>query len=232
MKAGQQRAEQRGVPIHAHERIDPLGTGWVISSRAGFAPCPWALDLIEFARPRVGEKILDLGCGSAPLAVAIGQIEPAHGPILGVDLSWRRLDQGRRNLALQNLQNCALVRSDIRCLHYPPIFDLVLSNPPFYPVGWGRMSDDPEISSATHAVHGDIPDFLAAACDALAPHGRIVFIYDTDRLPQLLIAVSGMAVRVKEMRFLYDDRHRPSRVMIMIARGGGLVIDHRGSVVT
>ena len=206
------------------------GTGWVISSKAGFSPCPWALDVLEFARPRVGERTLDLGCGSGALALALAQVEPDHGAILGIDLSRPRLDQGVRNFAPADLRSSTLVRADIRSFTSPPLFDLVVSNPPFYPKGWGRMSDDPDILSATHALNGDVGDFLQTACRCLAPHGRIVFIFDTDRLSDLLLAASCTDVRVKEIRFLYDDRNRPSRVIVMLARGGGVVIDHRGLI--
>ena len=61
-----------------------------------------------------------------------------------------RLDQGVRNFALADLRSSTLVRADIRSFTSPPLFDLVVSNPPFYPKGWGRMSDDPDILSATH----------------------------------------------------------------------------------
>ena len=59
--------------------------------------------MLEFARPRVGERTLDLGCGSGALALALAQVEPDHGAILGIDLSRPRLDQGVRNFALADL---------------------------------------------------------------------------------------------------------------------------------
>ena len=228
MRAGYDHARQRGVTIHPDERIDPFGHGWIISSKSGFAPCPWALDVAEFARPRVGERILDLGCGSAALPLAIAEIEPEHGSILGADLSCVRLDQGRRNLALHEMEHTCLIRADIRHLRCPPVFDLVVSNPPFYPEGWGRISDNPDTVSATHALNGDVKDFVDSAQRCLAPHGRMVFIFDADRLSDLLLALACTDFRVKELRFLYDDRQRASRVMLMMARGGGLIIDSRG----
>ena len=51
-------------------------------------------DLVEMLAPEPGERILDLGCGTGLLAVAVADL--LAGPIIGVDLSGGMLIEAAR----------------------------------------------------------------------------------------------------------------------------------------
>lgn len=212
-----------GLGLRAGEQVVPFGDGWLIRDKGGFTPCPWAFELAEFAAPAPGERVLDLGCGGGVLLCALAQVEPGVRAV-GVELG-PAVDQARRNLLL-NAVPAVAVRGDVRALPVAPrAFDLVVSNPPFYPVTWGRESADAQVHAATHAVHGDVADFARAARDSLAPHGRAVFVYDSGQLPALLLALQAAGLRPRAARFLDDDRGRPARVLIAAHRGAGMAVD-------
>jgi tRNA1(Val) A37 N6-methylase TrmN6 len=84
------------------------------------------------------------------------------------------------------------------------------------------------VHASTHAVYGGVDHFAQAAAHALAPHGRVVFVFDAGQLPALLLAFSGAGLTVRAMRFLRDDRGNPARVLVLAGRdGGGLAVDFR-----
>jgi len=105
---------------------------------------------------------------------------------------------------------------------------MVISNPPFYPAGWGRQSADRVTAAATHALHGDVRHFMSAAAAALAPGGQVVVVYDAGQLPHLLLAMADAKLTPRRLRFLDDDRGKPARVLVLAGRdGGGLTIERQ-----
>lgn len=223
---GAVRAVARGVSVGREERVVPFGDGFLIRSRGGFEPCPWAFDLARFTPARPGDRVLDLGTGGGALLVALSQLYPALGPRLGLELDPAACDQARRN-ALLSESAFAVVRGDVRDRPIAPrAFDLVVANPPFYPPGWGRESADARVHAATHALNGTVEDFAAAAAHALAPHGRSIFVFDSGQLAALLLGLGAAGLTARAARFLTDDRSLPTRVLVVAGRdGGGLQVD-------
>jgi SAM-dependent methyltransferase len=56
---------------------------------------PLAVRLLDFAAPRVGEAVLDVGCGGGPTSHAIAAAVAPGGQVLGVDVSAVILDIAR-----------------------------------------------------------------------------------------------------------------------------------------
>lgn len=232
MRAGLAEARRRGIPVHADEVVEPFGSGWQIRDKRGFRPCPWAVDLARFAPLRGGDRVLDLGCGNGVLLRAIGDVCPEVRLRVGVELAARASGQAARNARLDDHGGFGVVRADLRRLPLRPRFDLVVANPPFYPPDWGRRSAHAAVDRSTHALHGDVADFARAAAHALVPHGQAAFVFDSDHLTALLLAMSGAGLTPRAMRFLDDDRGRPSRVLVRASRGGtGLAVDRQQPVV-
>jgi len=150
VKAGRAAAKAVGVDVRREERVVPLGTRWLIRAESGFEPCPWAFALARFASARPGDRVLDLGCGGGVLLCALAQVCPEVRALIGVELNPVAAELARRNLTLNDLPG-AIVVGDVRSPPIPPrAFDLVVSNPPFYPAGWGRESADRATHAATH----------------------------------------------------------------------------------
>ncbi len=231
MRAGRAAAAAAGLAVARTERVAPLGEGWLIHDKKGFQPCPWAFDLARFAPARPGDRVLDLGTGTGVLLAALHQVHPGLRALVGLELDARSADQARRNAALNGFADRAVfARADVRAAPVPPrAFDLVVSNPPFYPAGWGRESRDGRVRQATHATAGDVGDFLRVAAGALAPHGRVVVVFDAGHLTALLRGFASAGLTVRALRFLVDDRGLPARVLALAGRdGGGLIIDDGG----
>ena len=227
-RSGRLAAATAGVALLRDERVDAFGSGHLIALRGGVEPCPWAFDLARFSPARPGDRVLDLGTGGGALLVALAQLHPDSGPRIGVELDPVAAAQARRNAVLA-AGAYAVVRGVVRaCPFAPRAFDLVVSNPPFYARGWGRESADARVHASTHAVHGGIEDFTRAAAHALAPHGRVVFVFDAGQLPALMLAFEAAGLTLRAARFLHDDRGIPARVLVLAGKDGGGLVVSRG----
>ena len=162
-----------------------------------------------------GATVLDLGCGGGILLMALAQVHSQMGFAAGVDRQWQTIDQAKRNARLGGHKNMAFFVGDIRTNLTGECFDLVVSNPPFYPKGWGRVSSRQTVAESTHALHGDINDFTKRARRALRPTGQAMFVFDASRLSELLLAIEDAHLHLECLTFLEDDRSQFSRVVAL-----------------
>ncbi len=214
--------------VGPHEERVPFGDGHLIRNRRGFRPCPWAFELARFAPIRSTDRVLDLGCGGGILLCAVGQVHGETTLRVGVEFDRAAADQARRNLAADPFGPTGVLRADVRSLPLRPQFQVVVSNPPFYPAGWGRQSAHSATAAATHALHGDVNHFMAAAAAALTPGGQVVVVYDAGQLPHLLLAMADAKLTPRRLRFLDDDRGKPARALILAGRdGAGLTVERQ-----
>lgn len=160
-----------GMPFYVDERVliprSPVGE-WI---DRGFEP--W-LD------PDKVKNILDIGTGSACIAIACAMMFPSAA-VDAVDIDPEALKVAAQNVAHYDLENrLRLLESD--CFNAVPSkkYDLIISNPPY--VGESEMKTIPQeyLHEPRHALVADneglaiAERIIAQASDYLSPHGILV----------------------------------------------------------
>jgi demethylmenaquinone methyltransferase / 2-methoxy-6-polyprenyl-1,4-benzoquinol methylase len=85
----------------------------------------WKAFAMAVARPRQGERVLDVACGSGDLAVALARRVGPAGEVWATDVNRRMLERGRDRLLDAGLPTPA-VQCDAERLPFPPrYFDCV-----------------------------------------------------------------------------------------------------------
>ena len=82
--------------------------------------------LIEHARLRSGQKVLDIATGTGLVAIAAAKLVGSSGRVVGVDISTGLLDQAKRKIKAARLSNIDLVVADAENLNPDNSFDRVL----------------------------------------------------------------------------------------------------------
>jgi len=97
--------------------------------------------------------------------------------------------------------------------------DLVLSNPPYQPVGRGRPSPNGERDRATRQISATIDDVVHAAARLLRPNGRFAVVLPAERLTDLVASclVAGLAPTVLRPVHAYRDQSA-RRVLVAATR--------------
>ena len=206
------------------ERSDRLWPGGPVFyyDDALFPPGTDTFLLGQFAHPRAGELVCDLGAGTGLLALLLLAREPAL-TVHNVELQAAPLLLAERT-ARENCLHISQHQADLR--HLEGIlpagrFDYVVSNPPYFPAGSGLASPDGARRIARQEEHCTLADVCAAAARLLRWGGRFALVHRPERLCDLVTSLRSSGLEPKRLRLVqHTAAAAPSLVLLEARRGG------------
>ena len=211
-------------------QVDTLFDGHLVcrQKRYGYRFSIDAVLLAHYPGIRKNEKILDLGTGSG----VIGLIVCHRNRDMGVEVTGIENQHDLAALARANIAEngfgpiFTVIEGDIgtiRSLVEPESHTLVISNPPFYAAGTGRVNSNPEAMAARHQGREGLAGFVEAAAFSVCNRGTVVFIYPAERLVDILNCFSSRRLSPKSIQFIYSYPQSPkaSLVILEAVKNGG-----------
>ena len=181
-----------------------------------------ALALGEFASLRQNWQVCDLGTGSGALMLLLARREPSLA-LTGIELDELSARTAQNNLSINNLTG-EILQGDLRQPLLPAgQFDLVISNPPYFPVGSGKSG-----GSARCEESCTLDELCAAAAHLVKNGGRFALCHRPERLTDVICALRAHGLEPKRMKLLaHSPAHAPSLLLMEAVRQGrpGLVIE-------
>ena len=172
--------------------------------------------LADFVNTAGAVRGIDLGCASGAIALLLlARTDKLH--MTGLDIVPEAASLAEENMRANALE----ARSDIVCgdirrhreLFKAGSFDLIVANPPYFPVGSGKLS----------------PDAARAASAFLCRTGGSVnFVHKPERLSELFCCMTAHGIEPKRLRLVcHREGAVPNLVLIEGRRGGkpGLKIE-------
>ena len=204
------------------KKTEQLGS-YTLSWDSGVFPLGGdALALGEFSTVKPGWRVCDLGTGSGVLLLLLA----GRGP--GLDLTGIELDPlsaqtARENLAANRLSG-EIVTGDLRTAPLSPgSFDLVISNPPYFPVGSGKSGGQARSEECC-----SLEELCAAAGRLVKNGGRFALCHRPERLADVICALRAHGLEPKRMRLVsHSPEHSPSLLLLEAIKQGrpGLTIE-------
>lgn len=167
-----------------------------------------------------GQTALELGCGVGVAALCLAARVPELA-VTGLELQPGYAALARRNAKANNLP-LDVIEGDLTC---PPealkarSFDHVLANPPYYVANAATAPTDLGRDTAHREIGADLCAFIDAGLRRLKPGGWLTLIQRTDRLPEIMSALTGRAGDIC-IQPLSPRRVRPASRVIVRARKG------------
>ncbi|MGP1574304.1 tRNA1(Val) (adenine(37)-N6)-methyltransferase [Selenomonas sp.] len=180
-----------------------------------------AVLLARFACIKRGDHVLELGTGAGVIPLLIARDDLT---IDAVEIDPVMAELAMRNVRLNGLADCVRVRTgDFRAtegLGKRGSFDCVLSNPPWYPLGQGKIG---RAARAHHEITATLADVAAAARHALRFGGRFALVHVPARLDELFFALKENGMAVRRLQFFAPRMDAAPRFVLVEAVVGASV---------
>ena len=181
-----------------------------------------ALALGAFASVRPGWRVCDLGAGSGALLLLLAR-RADRLALTGVEVDPLSAQTARNNLESNGLAG-EVVAGDLRTAPLPAGgFDLVVSNPPYFPVGSGKSG-----GPARSEEFCTLSELCAAAGRLVKNGGRFSLCHRPERLTDVLCALRAHDLEPKRLKLVsHGPGHPPSLLLVEGVKQGkpGLTVE-------
>ncbi len=168
--------------------IYQTSAGQAISSDGNFL-----VETVLKNHPQENLKVLDLGCGCGILAFMLKLARP-FWDICGVDIQANLIQLAKKNAQICQLET-NFICQDLNS--HRQKYDLVVCNPPFFPVNSGKMPQDQGKQIARFEIKCTQEQVLDATERCLSPGGSGYALYPLARLQNHRLRTKIVATKRK-----------------------------------
>ena len=172
----------------------------------------------DFASKKASGKVADLGTGSGVLPVILARQQKVES-IIGIEIQKELADLAEKNISHNNCQKKVSIKcSDIKKVpeeFSPESFDMVITNPPFYSLGAGRINPDSENAIARHEIKGNLNDFIAGSSFLLKSGGSFFAVYRPARLTDLVSEMRKNRIEPKAFQFVHPNKTESANIVLV-----------------
>lgn len=181
-----------------------------------------AVLLAHFASVRPGSTVVDLGTGTGVIGLLL--LARGAGTVTGLEINSDMADMARRSARLNGLEDkFTILNGDLRQVkEYMPngSIELIVSNPPYRPVGGGYINPNDKVAVARHELTANLAEVVAAAKYLVKYRGRFAMVHLPERLAEISVAMCQAGIEPKRLQFVYPAvNKKPNMVLIEGVRG-------------
>lgn len=183
-----------------------------------------AVLLAHFTNTSRTARAVDLGCGTGVVAILLALRTPEL-TVDCVDILPEAVALTTENAVHNGVaERITAHHADIRQIRdaLPAgAYDLVVTNPPYFPAGSGFRANEDGIADAREESLCSLDDICHAAGYLLRWGGRFTLVHRPERLAEIIVSMHKHGIEPKRLRMVSPTAERaPSLVLIEGRRGG------------
>ena len=214
------------VEIKANERVDDLGrNGYrIIQNPDRFCFGMDAVLLSDFAKVKLGDKVLDLCTGTGIIPILMEARWEASS-FKALEIQEDSAEMARRSVALNHLEEkIEIVTGDVKeadSLFEVNSFHAVTCNPPYMIGQHGLVNPDSPKAIARHEILCTLDDIIHQSARMLVQGGSLYMVHRPFRLAEIMTTLVKYKLEPKRMQLVYPyvDKE-PNMVLIQATKGG------------
>ncbi len=212
----------KAVFVDKDERLDTVvGTTFsLIQKIDGTAFSIDTLLLANFIAFGSEKSVADLGSGSGILSFLVKYRNPGVS-VTGFELQPEFYELSLRNLKLNpSFSFMSFENQDIRDIparFFPETFDMVVSNPPYFPAGSGRIPEKASRAYARHELNGTLEDFIEAGSYLLSYGGSFYLVIPSSRFEESLKGFRSLDLGLKRVQFVIPKEGEKAHLVLLEA---------------
>ncbi len=210
------------MELHFDERIDSLQRKLpngkelkIIQNPNWFCFGVDAVLLSDFADVKSGDKVMDLGTGTAIIPLLLAAKTSASN-IDGLEIQSDVCEMAQRSVKLNELQDkINVINGDLVGFKTEIQYDVVTCNPPYKIADTGLVNYEDKLRISRHEVCCNLCDVINTASRILKPFGRFSLIHRPERLVDILYEMRIQKLEPKRIRFIHSNVEKPP-VMVLV----------------
>lgn len=199
------------------ETAGTLKTGGliVIQKKKGYRFSVDSYLLAAFVDECEGSRVVEIGSGSGVVSILLAGIKKLN--MTGVEIQSSLAEMSQRSIEINKLRKqLNIIHADIKNFRSER-FDAVVANPPYRPVGSGRINPKDEKALARHELSLSLEELLYCSNRLLNDSGRFYAIYPAWRLPDMICSMRASNIEPKRIVMVHS--HYQSRASLFLIEG-------------
>ncbi len=170
------------------------------------------------------KKILDIGCGNAPIPLILSTKTSAL--ITGVEIQKDVYDLAVKSIKINNLENqINIINADINELYNKfetESFDVITCNPPFFKVSeHSNLNKSDYKTIARHEVKLNLDDIFKISKKLLKNNGYVAIVHRPERLLDILESMKKYNIEPKKIQFIYPKTNMEANILLVEGKKNG-----------
>ena len=172
------------------------------------------------------ERIMDLGCGNAPIPLILSTKTDAK--IIGVEIQKDSYDLAKKTVLYNHLEDrIELLNMDmkeLRNIYSSDSVDVITCNPPYFKyLETSNLNEDEHKVIARHEKMITLEEVVSLSRYLLKNNGVLAMVHRTDRLIEIISLFQKYGLEVKKIRFVYPKINTESNMVLIEGRKNGKV---------
>ncbi len=163
-------------------------------------------------------KILDIGCGNAPIPLILSTKTKAN--IVGVEIQKKVYEMAVESVNINNLSDqIKIINMDINefyKIEETDKYDVITCNPPFFKYTEDSNINESEYKTiARHEIKLNLQELFKIAKKLLKNNGVIGIVHRPERLLEILEEMRKNNIQPKKIQFVYPRENQNANIVLV-----------------